>query len=79
MLKKFIFWLLRPRWIVEDDRSLGLRLCNLGLNLTYYKWPEPIIGTQPYRFAEKREFRGAETKGETIKTTSTFTGQQYYP
>ena len=73
MFKKFIFWLLRPRWIVEDDRSLGLRLCNLGLNLTYYKWPEPMIGSQPYRFAEKREF------GETIKTTSTFTGQRYIP
>lgn len=70
-MKKLIFWLLKPRWIVEDDGSMGLRLCRLGLNLIYYKWPEPMIGTQPYRFAEKREF------GETVKSEAVPNFEQF--
>ena len=62
MFKKFIYWMLKPRWIVDNDNCLGLRLCRLGLNLVYYKWPEPMISTDGWRFAAKREF------GETIRS-----------
>ena len=62
LIKLWVFWLLKPRWIVEDDGSMGLRLCRIRLNLIYYKWPEPMIGEEPWQFAQKREF------GETVKS-----------
>jgi len=61
--KKLLVWLLRPHWIVEEDGSMGLRLRTLRLNLVYYKWPDPLIGTLRHRLAYKREF------GETVRSS----------
>ena len=56
--------LLRARWIVGEENELGLRI--MGVNLIYYKWPEPMMSeSKEWRFAEKREF------GETIRSVRT--------
>ena len=53
--------IMRPRWIVGTGTAnageLGIRV--LGINLWYYKWPEPMpvdSKRYPYRIARKREF-----------------------
>jgi hypothetical protein len=57
-MKKFIEKVMKPRWIVNVNDELGIRI--LGINFWYYKWPDPIInGTDEYatwRIADKREF-----------------------
>lgn len=62
-MKRIIFWLLHPRWIVNDAGELGIRV--LGVNLWYYKWPEPMLADYGWRYAEKREF------GECVKSVRT--------
>lgn len=62
VFKKFIAWTLNPKWIVDETGCLGLRLCNLKLNLIYYKWQEPYVGTGFFTFAGKREF------GESVRS-----------
>jgi len=68
MKKRLLEWLfinvLRARWIVSEEENaegeLGLRI--LGVNLFYYKWPDPMLAGYKWRFAEKREF------GEVIRS-----------
>ena len=57
----FIFCrVLRARWIKDSENCLGLRIA--GVNLIYYKWPDPTVSVEPgWSFAEKREF------GESIR------------
>lgn len=59
ILEWVVIKLLRTRWIVsigeEDTGELGIRIA--GINLWYYKWPDPMVDTQrPFRNADKREF-----------------------
>lgn len=55
MLKKIVMWVLNPRWVVNtDEGDLGLRVW--GVNFWYYKWPEPMLSSVGWRYAEKREF-----------------------
>lgn len=64
IVKWFVALVLLPRWIVNEYGELGLRIG--GINLWYYKWPDPIIGGyKAWRVIEKREF------GETIKSSKT--------
>ena len=69
----FVLNVLRPRWIVNGIGEMGLRI--LGVNLYYYKWPEPLVyerypngstgdsdAARRWRVAHKREF------GETVQT-----------
>ena len=50
------------RWIVDEEGCLGIRV--LGVNMFYYKWPEPLICKGNYRVINKREF------GEVIQTNN---------
>ena len=54
--------ILRPRWVVNlQEGDCGLRIW--GVNLWYYKWPEPMIAPEaPWRYADKREF------GEVVRS-----------
>lgn len=62
LVKFFVDKVLRPRWVVcTDNGEMGLRV--LGVNLWYYKWPEPMVApSYPWKVAGKREF------GETVKS-----------
>ena len=57
----------RPRWVVNEDGEMGIRI--FGVNLWYYKWETPLIAWDwvrsegeekseyaNWRYAEKREF-----------------------
>ena len=59
-LEFFANRVLRARWIKDDEGCMGIRI--LGINMIYYKWPEPMIHTGSWSFAGKREF------GETVKS-----------
>ena len=59
--------IMNPKWIVNSHGELGIRV--FGINLWYYKWPEPMISEdgigEPgswWTYAEKREF------GEVVKS-----------
>lgn len=59
--KIFIKHAIRPKWIVDHDGCLGLRI--FGVNLVYYKHPEPMVSfLGGWRTAEKREF------GEVVRS-----------
>lgn len=64
MIKFFVEKIMKARWIVNSSGEMGIRV--FGINLWYYKWPEPLVGQSddsPYwRVAEKREF------DETVKS-----------
>ena len=69
VLKWLVEKVLRPRWIVNSEGDLGLRVG--GINFWYYKWPDPIIGCyKVWRVMGKREF------GESIQSTYDV---QYWP
>ena len=59
-MKKFIVErIMKARWIVNTDGELGIRIC--GINMWYYKWPEPMVAETgcdggSWRYADKREF-----------------------
>lgn len=62
--------LLRSRWIAGEENELGLRI--VGVNLIYYKWPEPIVSdSDKWRFAGKREF------GEIVRSVKTPVQQEF--
>ena len=73
LIEWFVIDVLRARWVVTDgngeeceDGEFGLRIA--GVNLWYYKWPEPMIATSyKWRFAEKREFGVATIKHRYFK------------
>ena len=56
MFKRFIVWLLKPRWIKDDEGGFGLRLCRVGINLVYYKDGFPVVNNCSYEFVGDREF-----------------------
>lgn len=69
MIKFIVDKIIKPVWIVGigegNHGELGIRI--LGINLWYYKWPEPMHVSNSYKpyawkIADKREF------GETIKS-----------
>lgn len=51
---RFLFWLGKARWIVDDDNDPGIRI--FGINIVYHKWNDTfIIDDCHYRLADKRE------------------------
>jgi hypothetical protein len=64
MIKFFVEKIMKARWIVNSSGEMGIRI--FGINMWYYKWPEPLVGNSDdntyWRVADKREF------GETIKS-----------
>lgn len=65
MKEFFVRKVMKVRWIVNSSGEMGVRV--FGINLWYYKWPEPMIAETgcdggTWRYAEKREF------GETVKS-----------
>lgn len=62
MFIKAFVRLMNPRWIVGTSENnkyeLGIRV--FGINLWYYKWPEPMLADDAedycFRIADKREF-----------------------
>ncbi len=61
LAKMLIDNIVKPKWVVDHDGCLGLRI--LGVNLVYYKHPEPTVSFQGgWRYTEELEF------GEVILT-----------
>lgn len=62
-MRRLIAWMLRPKWIVNDDGEMGVRVW--GVNFYYYKYDTPLIYNphqhddgrpMTWRYAWKREF-----------------------
>jgi len=58
IIKFFVEKIMRPTWIINSHEEMGIRV--LGINLWYYKWPDPTIFNSGeykiWRIAAKREF-----------------------
>jgi len=63
VMHSLIELILHPRWVVDDEGCLGLRI-RPGINFIYHKWPDPVITYEKLREIEKREF------GESVKSNN---------
>lgn len=59
VLIKFLLWVGRARWIVDDEGDIGFQI--FGLAVLNYKWNDSFVvyakgGDVSWRLAEKREF-----------------------
>lgn len=67
LLVRIIFWLGRPRWIVDDECAPGIEI--FGIPIIYYKWNDTFIyidNTSKYRLANKRELENCCTDSSDI-------------
>jgi hypothetical protein len=58
MLNFFVNRIMHARWITNSSGEFGIRV--FGINLWYYKYPDPLIGRSDdsdfWRVIHKREF-----------------------